>query len=151
MYPDDDRSPPERGLVSTISRDPPMLNWIYIDKDTYAFRYGNRSQSLPHIVGPWDWNEDETRVILDEWEGFVAVDTKEEDRNKVEGLRWQLYFDVDDDDLRKGKRVEGRRRVNCKFIRRIMSDDARKEQEDEADRKMQVKSTGGLKTTFDAR
>ena len=35
-YPDDNR-PYTRGLVSTISVDPPMLNWMYVDKDCLLY------------------------------------------------------------------------------------------------------------------
>src|ERR1700761_6624459 len=77
MYPDDDRDPKERGLVSTISNDPPMLNWIYVDKNTLELKYGNRTQSIQQIVGAWDWTEDEAGVTLDGWEGFCAVEEEE--------------------------------------------------------------------------
>lgn len=52
-------SPPPLGLVSTIDSDPPMLNWIYIDRHTRELKYGNRTQSRAHIVGPWGWDAGE--------------------------------------------------------------------------------------------
>jgi hypothetical protein len=144
MYPDDDRSPPERGLVSTISVDPPMLNWLYCHKDTLEVRYGNRTASIQHVVGPWDWTEDETGVTLEEWEGWVAVEEEELE----DGLKWALYYDRYDDDLGNGRKVSGRKRLTCSLERRILPDEMRKAQEAAADEKMQVKSTGDLKTKW---
>ncbi|KAE9966434.1 hypothetical protein BLS_003289 [Venturia inaequalis] len=79
------------GLVSTISDDPPQLNWIYVDADTYEVKYGNRSESQDHIVGPWDCTKLDRRVTMEGWEGFVAV--REGPGN------WAIYFDRDDDAL----------------------------------------------------
>lgn len=110
-YPDDDR-PYTRGLVSTISVDPPMLNWVYIDKDTYELKYASRSGSIAHHVGSYDWtgDEDGSCITFDEWEGFVAV---EEQPNL-----WALYFDMDDDGL-KAKR-KGRKVVEVSLVRRVI-------------------------------
>ena len=90
-YPDEEREP-TRGLVSTIADDPPMLNWIYVDKNTLELKYGNRTQSREHHVGPWDWTEDEVGLTIENWEGFVAV---EED-----GGEWAVYYDRKDDRLK---------------------------------------------------
>ncbi|KAL2010822.1 hypothetical protein VTN00DRAFT_3540 [Thermoascus crustaceus] len=89
-YPDNERDRGD-GLVSTVSDDPPMLNWIYVDKDRLDLRYGNRTQSIDHIVGPWDWTEDGKRVTIEGQERFMAV--KEE-----EGI-WALYYDRHGDAL----------------------------------------------------
>ncbi|KAL9129968.1 MAG: hypothetical protein Q9217_001726 [Psora testacea] len=88
-YPDPDRSkPPPLGLVSTISDDPPMLNWIYVDKETREVKYGNRSQSKAHIVGSWAWEAGEEGgaggVTLEGIEGGVVVET-----DKGWELRWE--------------------------------------------------------------
>jgi hypothetical protein len=53
-------------------------------------KYGNRSQSVAHIVGPWDWTEDERVITLEESSGFVAVEEEEGE--------WALYFDGDGDE-----------------------------------------------------
>ncbi|CAK7242404.1 MAG: hypothetical protein STHCBS139747_003895 [Sporothrix thermara] len=45
------------GLVSTISNDPPMLNWIYFDKDTGRMQHAGRKDTIGHGVGPWGWTE----------------------------------------------------------------------------------------------
>jgi hypothetical protein len=144
MYPDDDRNPRQRGLVSTVSVDPPMLNWIYIHKDTLALNYGNRTQSIEHIIGPWDWTEDESGVTLEDWEGWVAVEEEE----REDGLKWALYYDRYDDDLGNGRKVGGRKRLQCSLERKVLPDELRKAQEAAADQKMNVKSSGGLKTKW---
>jgi hypothetical protein len=144
MYPDEDRSPPERGLVSTISNDPPMLNWIYCDKNTLELKYGNRTGSIQHIVGPWDWTEDEAGIMLEDWEGFVAVEEEE----KEDGLKWAIYYDKYDDDLANGRKVNGKKRLQFSLERRVLPEELRKAQEDEADKKMQVKTEGDLKTKW---
>jgi hypothetical protein len=136
-YPDDDRNPRERGLVSTISNDPPMLNWIYIDRNTLELKYGNRTQSLPQIVGPWDWTEDEVGLTLEDWEGFVAV---EEDDG------WAVYYDINDDRLDNGKKVGGRRVLQCSLERRLFDEERQRQELEAAEKKMQVKKTGDLTT-----
>jgi hypothetical protein len=145
MYPDEDRSPPERGLVSTISDDPPMLNWIYVDTDTLELKYGNRTASIAHVVGPWDWTEDEVGMTIDGWEGFVAV--QEEERE--DGLKWAIYYDRWDDDFGNGRKVGGKKRLQCSLERRALPDELRKAQEEAAEKKMRVKTTGDLKTQWD--
>lgn len=111
-YPDDDR-PFTRGIVSTISVDPPMLNWIYIDKATYELKYANRSGSIAHHVGSFDWTSDDndSSVTFDEFEGFVAVEEKDGE--------WALYFDMDDNGL-KAKR-KGRKAVEVSLVRRVIT------------------------------
>jgi hypothetical protein len=100
------RNPPPLGLVSQVQDDPPLLNWIYVDKATMELRYGNRTVSKEHHVGPWDWTEDDDDddeplepgeankgVTFEGWEGFTAV----EDPHSKE---WQVYFDKNDDGLK---------------------------------------------------
>jgi hypothetical protein len=77
--------------VTTVSDDPPQLNWIYVDKDTYEVKHGLRVDAEPHLVGPWNCSPVDKRLIFDGWEGFTVVE--------VEDDTWQLYFDVDDDGL----------------------------------------------------
>ncbi|KAJ8126333.1 hypothetical protein O1611_g7306 [Lasiodiplodia mahajangana] len=79
------------GLVSTISDDPPMLNWIYVDKNTYEVKYGLRKDAQEHLTGPFDCTRQDRRMTLEGWEGFVAVED-------YPGI-WSLYFDRDDDGL----------------------------------------------------
>ena len=84
------------GLVSQVADDPPLLNWIYIDEHTMELKYGNKSASIVHHIGPWDWSEDEEQVVFDDMEAaylnaFYAVET-------LPG-KWQLYFDFKGDSL----------------------------------------------------
>ena len=103
-YPDEERER-TRGLVTTVSDDPPMLNWIYCDKDTLELKYGNRTQSRPHQVGPWSWTGDRVGLTLEGVEAFVAV-------QEEEGNGWSVYYDRDDDMLgQRGKNQGKRRRV----------------------------------------
>ncbi|OJD19596.1 hypothetical protein AJ78_00453 [Emergomyces pasteurianus Ep9510] len=119
-YPDDEREP-TLGLVSTVSVDPPMLNWIYVDKDTFELKYGNRTQSREHLVGPWDWTEDQIGVTVQDIEGFVAVEEEE-------GV-WAVYFDARGDGLRWGI---GRRKrvVEISLERRLLKPKEETEKEE---------------------
>ncbi|KAF2453507.1 hypothetical protein BDY21DRAFT_367034 [Lineolata rhizophorae] len=114
QYPDEERSP-TRGLVSTISNDPPMLNWIYCDKDTHELKYGNRTQSREHIIGEWDWTKDEVGLTLEGWEGFVAVEE--------EPGQWALYYDRNNDNLRGLARPRGKRKLQCSLERKILPEE----------------------------
>jgi hypothetical protein len=62
-----------------------MLNWIFIDRETFEIKYGNRTAAQNHIVGPWGWTESEEMLIVEEKEAFVAV--QEEDES------WDLCYD----------------------------------------------------------
>ncbi|RYP59228.1 hypothetical protein DL769_008637 [Monosporascus sp. CRB-8-3] len=79
------------GLVSTISEDPPVLNWIYVDKNTYEVKYGVRAEAQENLTGPFDCTRQDRRMTLEGWEGFVAVE-------EFPGI-WALYFDRDDNGL----------------------------------------------------
>lgn len=104
-YPDPDRPRPlPLGLVSTISKEPPMLNWIYVDKDTREVKYGNRTQSRAHIVGSWGWDAGEEGgaggLTLEGGEGAVAVETDDgweirwEDEDRNIGVKGSLKLTV---------------------------------------------------------
>lgn len=95
--------------MSTIADDPPQLNWIYVDKDTYEVKYGLRVDAQDHITGPFDCTKQDRRLILHGWEGFVAVE-------ETPGV-WALYFDVDDDGLRR-KLPSGMRILEVELVRR---------------------------------
>lgn len=99
-YPDTDWGRNGEGLVSTITDEPPQLNWIYMDRDTYRLKYGTRVESEQHLVGPWDCTRIERRLTLDGWEGFMAV-------QEGKGRPWALYFDHNDNGLA-GKVVQKR-------------------------------------------
>ncbi|KAL3959407.1 hypothetical protein ACCO45_007569 [Purpureocillium lilacinum] len=59
------------GLVSTISNDPPMLNWIYVDKDTHEVKYGERSVAQEHVTGPFDCTSQDRRLTLEGGRGSL--------------------------------------------------------------------------------
>ncbi|KXS94646.1 hypothetical protein AC578_5554 [Pseudocercospora eumusae] len=103
------------GMVSTISHDPPFLNWIYVDKNTHEVKYGIRDEAEPNLVGPFDVTKTDRRLNFQGWEGFVAVEEKEDS-----GL-WALYFDVEDDGL------TGEERVGTQNLRMLALEVWRKE------------------------
>lgn len=111
-YPDPDRpQPPPLGLVSTLSKEPPMLNWIYVDKDTREVKYGNRTQSRQHIVGSWGWDAGEEGgaggLTLDGREGAVAVET---------GDGWEIRWEGEDGKVG----VQGRSRLTVSLERKFL-------------------------------
>jgi len=76
------------GLVSTIADDPPMLNWIYVDKDTKMVQHGGRQATLGHTIGPWHWSDDEQWLTLEgDSTRFVAV--------QLENKKWAVGWDGD--------------------------------------------------------
>jgi len=80
---------PPQGLVSTISFDPPNLNWIYIHSDTFCLQYGNKTQSLPHITDPWCPSSDGRWLqFSSDRVGFVAVAPKADP-----DAPWSVHFD----------------------------------------------------------
>jgi hypothetical protein len=101
------------GLVSTISDNPPQLNWIYLETKSFQLSHGLRVEAEKEgFPGPWGarvCSDGEIRFLMHNWEGFIAVETEEP------GL-WGLYFDRYDDGL-KGKVAEGLRTVELEVIR----------------------------------
>ncbi|CAI6339492.1 unnamed protein product [Periconia digitata] len=119
---------PILGLVSTVptphspsfskpsSRSrKPKLNWIYADEETRELRYGPRAEARYHVVGPWDWTEDDEQgLTLDGEECLVAVE------EETGGYGWAVYWDREDDRL-KGVGMEKERRVlRCSLERRFV-------------------------------
>lgn len=96
-------------MVSTICEAQPILNWIYVDKDTYEVKYGVRLDAQDNITGPFDCTRQDRRMTLEGWEGFAVV----EEEN---GL-WALYFDRDDDGLR-SKLGQGKKVLEVELLRR---------------------------------
>jgi hypothetical protein len=97
------------GLVTTITDVAPVMNWVYIDKETHEIRYGVRADAQPNLTGPFDCTRQDRRLIFDGWEGFCAVE-------QAPGL-WGLYFDVHDDGL-KGKVAPGTRVLEIELSRK---------------------------------
>ncbi|SPQ23915.1 d7e3fbb6-4dbe-4fa6-9e1a-a7ddc5b345d3 [Thermothielavioides terrestris] len=77
------------GLVSTIADDPPMLNWIFVDKDSGLLRHGGRQDTLGgHTIGPWHWTDDEQWLTLEgDASRFVAA--------QLENKKWAIAWDRD--------------------------------------------------------
>ncbi|KAJ5167444.1 uncharacterized protein N7482_006225 [Penicillium canariense] len=94
------------GLPTYVSANPPLLNWIFADENTHELKYGNRTQSVAHIVGPWDWTEDERVITLEGSKNFVAVEESEGE--------WALYFDGDGDEC--GAILEEQGKLDCAFV-----------------------------------
>ncbi|KAL2886957.1 hypothetical protein HOO65_050078 [Ceratocystis lukuohia] len=78
------------GLVSTITDEAPIMNWVYVDRATHELRFGVRKDSEGNLTGPFDCTRQDRRLTLCGWEGFVAV---------REGPFWALYFDLAGDKL----------------------------------------------------
>lgn len=141
QYPDPARTPPQLGLVSFISDDPPALNWIYIDKDTRELRHGNRTQSIDHEVGPWGWEAGEEGgaggMAFEDAEGAVAVETEH---------GWQLRWE---DQAGKAGDVKGRRVLTVSLERRFIEEPLKveKQDENEAEKKPAGKTDGKFEVT----
>lgn len=86
-----------------------MLNWIYVDRETYEVKYGVRAEAQPHLTGPFDCTKQDRRMMLEGWEGFVAVE-------EIPGV-WALYYDQDDNGL-KSKIPLGTRVLDVELTRR---------------------------------
>lgn len=99
--------------MTTIADDPPQLNWVYVDKDSYEIKYGLRADSEGHLVGPWNCSPVDKRLTFDGWEGFTVVETEKDSDC------WQLYFDVDDDGL-EGKVPLDKRIMEIELTRKEM-------------------------------
>lgn len=72
---------------------------------------------MDHVVGPWNWTEDEKGIILEGSDAFVAVEEEEGE--------WALYFDRDGDELADVLEEQGL--LDCAFVpvslvRRIAED-----------------------------
>ena len=91
------------GLVSSIDdRQPPMLNWVYVDVNTYEVKYGVRADAQPNLTTPFDCTPYDRRLTLQGWEGFVAVE------EQAQSGVWGLYYDGDRDGfsrMAKGRHV----------------------------------------------
>ena len=128
-YPDDQRPKPlPLGLVTMVSDDPPLMNWVYIDRVTGRVRYGNRTESRLHRVGDWGWSGDKEAddeddepggVEFDGEERFVAVEPEMDD---LDG-RWEVYWDEGDTRLR-GRDEVGGRMVYGVSLERVFVDDS---------------------------
>ncbi|EON64998.1 hypothetical protein W97_04233 [Coniosporium apollinis CBS 100218] len=109
------------GLVTTISKDPPMLNWVYLDPVSLRIRHGTRAvaDSDDNVTGPFDVKTvsatGDRCTTLEGWQGFIATETDEP------GL-WALMFDRNDDGL-KGKVDSRFRTVEIELVREQIEGD----------------------------
>lgn len=126
-YPDPERHPPPLGLVSFVPTTPPMLNWIYVSLPSRELRYGNRTASISHTVGPWAWDSGEdigTEVdgsyagdnggglTLGGREGCVAVETDS---------GWQLFWEDSDGKI---PDLDGKKRRRLQVsVERVFAED----------------------------
>ncbi|EHA50242.1 hypothetical protein MGG_12712 [Pyricularia oryzae 70-15] len=96
------------GLVSTITDEAPIMNWVFVHHETYQLMYGNRQQSEGQLCGPWDCTRQDKRLTFAGWEGFCAV--------LEDAGYWGVYFDVDGDMLR--RRLPGKIVIEIELERR---------------------------------
>ncbi|KAI1835410.1 hypothetical protein DTO006G1_8868 [Penicillium roqueforti] len=95
------------GLPTYVQDNPPLLNWIYADKETHELRYGNRSQSVEQLVEPWDWCKNEKYILLEKKQNaFIAVEEEEG--------QWALHYDRDGDELARVLEEQGL--LDCAFV-----------------------------------
>lgn len=81
------------GMVTTID-DMNMLNWVYVDSETYRVTYGTRAEAEKHLTGPMSltlMSDGDSKVNMDGWDGYMAVED--------ESGEWSLYFDKDSNGL----------------------------------------------------
>lgn len=125
-------APPILGLVSTIppthsssassssGSKKPKLNWIYADEETRELRYGPRAEARHHVIGPWDWTEDDEQgLTLEGEECMVAV---EEEKG---GFGWAVYWDREDDRLKGVGKEKEKRVLRCSLERRLVKEGRR--------------------------
>ncbi|CDM28769.1 unnamed protein product [Penicillium roqueforti FM164] len=97
--------PPDNtsGFVTITGETPPTLRWVYVDLQTHELRWGGKQDSEGNICGPFDWTQDEERITLEGWEGWLAVRVPDDEKiSEVVGVEnsqdlWRLYFDNNDD------------------------------------------------------
>lgn len=93
----------------------PKLNWIYADRETRELKYGPRAEAKKHIVGSWDWTEDDEQgLTLDDEESLVAVE------EESGGYGWAIYWDKNDDALKQVGIREKKRVLRCSLERRLV-------------------------------
>ncbi|KAH8728556.1 hypothetical protein GQ44DRAFT_646115 [Phaeosphaeriaceae sp. PMI808] len=79
------------GLVTTITDEAPILNWVYIDARNCQLRYGTRKDAQPNFTGPFDCTRQDRRLTFQGWEGFCTAE--------IEPGVWGVFFDIEDDGL----------------------------------------------------
>ena len=131
MYPSEEQ---KLGLVSTIAEDPPMLNWIFVDKDNNLLRHGARGDTLGgHVIGPWNWTDDEEWLTLDKDDShFIAV--------LLPNDKWTIAWDRDGKIKNSGEDVS-----SSEMEEESETDEDGPTDEDEEDEEKRGKSVGKRK------
>lgn len=91
------------GLVTTIDAQN-MLNWVYLESETYQVTYGTRAKAEQHLTGPMGLTlmaDGGSKVNMSGWDGFMAVEEENGD--------WALYFDKDANGL--SDKIDASKRV----------------------------------------
>jgi hypothetical protein len=120
--------------VTTITDVAPIMNWIYIDRNTHEVKYGVRLDAQPHLTGPFDCTRQDRRLTFDNWEGWCAVEEFP--------TLWALYYDLDDDGL-KGKAPKGARVLEIELSRkekRFAKDSEARQQDQTTKRKVDAEA-----------
>ncbi len=104
-----------------------MLNWIYIDRSTRELKYGNRTQSREHIVGPWGWEAGEEGgaggLTLEGNEGGVLVWM---DMKEGQDAGWKVLWEGNGE----GEEIKGG--ISVSLERRWVEGEEPKEEKKEA-------------------
>ncbi|KAI0157021.1 hypothetical protein GGR57DRAFT_491450 [Xylariaceae sp. FL1272] len=130
-----------QGLVSTICDEPPIMNWIYVDRWSHELKFGTRAWADDNWPVPFGCSRQDRRLTFGSWEGFLAV---------KEGDFWALYFDIDQDCL-KDKVEEGTPVLEIELLRVEMRV-PRPETEPEANEKSDdAEKTNGSKVEQEAK
>jgi hypothetical protein len=87
-----DTDPEYEGLVTTVTDEAPIMNWVYVDRETCEVKYGVRLDAQPNLTGPFGCTRQDRRLTFDGWEGWCAVE-------EAAG-QWALYYDIADNGLR---------------------------------------------------
>lgn len=84
-----------------------MMNWIYVDRDTYELKFGARPYAEHNFKGPWDCTRQERRLTFGGWEGFCVV--------LEESGFWGVHFDIDQNAL--SEKAAGRVVIEVELLR----------------------------------
>ena len=117
-------SPPPKSKAKPTK---PKLNWLYADKQTRELKYGPRAEAKRHVVGHWDWTEDEQGITLEGEECLVAVEEKRG------GYGWAIYWDREDDALKGVGTGKEKRVLRCSLERRLVREKPRRGLDEEED------------------
>lgn len=85
-------------------------------------KYGPRDDALEHMIGPWDWTEDDEQgLTLCGEECLVAVE------EEGGGMGWAVYWDREDDRLKGFGLAKEKRVLRCSLERRLVHGESSEE------------------------